>query len=557
MISPDPNHSEDTSHAVAELKVQDGRSPSLLSNRATKGEPAKITLVRPPILQLPQSLSAFGAILPIGLAYVAAALRDAGHDIRVIDAPGEALDRFASFSSPIGPLQLNGLTAEEIVDRIEPDTEILGITHMFLHEWPMIREIAEGVKAKIPGIKVVLGGENATAFWKWIFQESDAVDYCVLGEGEATMLELTARIKAGLPTDDIQGLAGRVSGGSNGDGGPQLPQRLTQLNEIPRPAWEYFPVERYMEAADNHGVNRGRAIPMLATRGCPYQCTFCSSPQMWTTKYQTREPADVVDEMKYYVERYRINNVNFCDLTAIIQKEWIVEFCQILKRENLGITWQLPTGTRTEALDEEVLDLVYETGCRNITYAPESGSNRVLRILKKRVKLPRMLDSLQAARRRGIISRVNIIIGHPREERRDLWQTLQFLIRAALKGCEDASVMMFGPYPGSEDFFDLLKDGKVDFGDDYYYLALARSGFSTKTYNPRIGTPELVLIQYTMLATFYSVSYLSRPWRILNLIASQITGNERTNVDQTLRTKRTQLAPLLKRTEVPVPTRAS
>jgi radical SAM superfamily enzyme YgiQ (UPF0313 family) len=504
---------------------------------------ARVTLVRPPILQLGKSMSAYGAIPPIGLAYIAAVLRDAGHAVDVIDAAGEALSRYEAVQSPVGTLQLNGLNVDAIVERIDPASEVLGISHMFLHEWPLIRELCIRAKARLPHLTVVIGGENATAFWKQMFEQTDAVDYCVLGEGEATMLELVARIKTGRSVEGMSGLASR-DGTRTEDA--SLPDRLTRLGEIPRPAWELFPMDRYMEVADNHGVHRGRSIPMIATRGCPYRCTFCSSPQMWTTKYQTRDPRDVVDEIKSYVERYGVDNVNFCDLTAVIKKDWIVEFCEILKEDRLDITWQLPTGTRTEALDAEVLQLLFETGCRNITYAPESGSERMLKVLEKRVKLPRMLDSFRAAHRAGIITRINIIIGHPLEEPPDTRASFRLLLRVAWAGCQDAAVMIFAPYPGSADFEMLMERGAVEMDEDYYYLALARSGASTRTYNPHMGSRKLMAVQLGMLLAFYATAYLTRPWRILNLIWSQLTGSERTQLDQFVRTKRRQLLPFAK-----------
>ena len=496
--------------------------------------PARITLIRPPILQIPVSFSSFGAIPPIGIAYVAAVLRDAGHHVTMIDAPGEALERFISVPSPAGTLQLNGLTAAEIVDRMDPDTEIIGITHMFLHEWPTIREIAERVKARIPGATVVLGGENATGFWEWIFRETDAVDYCVLGEGEATMLELVARIKRGLPTGDLQGLACRAAPSSLGT---ELSARITHLETIPWPAWEYVNLSRYMAVADTHGVHRGRSMPMLATRGCPYQCTFCSSPSMWTTRYVVRTPDDVVQEMKAYVDRYQVNNVNFCDLTAIIQREWTIEFCKILIKEKLDVSWQLPSGTRSEALDAEVLRLMYQAGCRNITYAPESGSERMLNVIKKKVKLPMMLASLKAAEREGHRTRVSIIIGHPEERRRDTWQSVKLLVKTALIGCHDASVMVFAPYPGSADFKNLVDAGKLTISENYYYVALSRGGRSSSTYNPEMSKRELFFIQLGMLLLFYSLAYLVRPWRLFTLVRGLVTGKEENIVHQTIRTK--------------------
>jgi len=500
--------------------------------------PARVALIRPPILQIPVSFSSYGAIPPIGLAYVAAALRDAGHHVTLIDGPGEALTRFLNIRGPAGMLQLNGLTAAEIVDRVPESTEIVGITHMFLHEWPSVREIAERLKARIPGVVVVLGGENATGFWPWIFKDTAAVDYCVLGEGEATMLELVARLKTRQPVGDLQGIASRV----RMPGEPAaLAPRLTQLETIPRPAWEYVNVDGYMALADNHGVNRGRSIPMMATRGCPYQCTFCSSPSMWTTRYVLRTPEDVVDELKSYVERYRVRNVNFCDLTVIIQRQWTIDFCRRLIRENLGVSWQLPSGTRSEALDAEVLGLMYDAGCRNITYAPESGSTRMLDVIKKRVKLPRMLESLKAAERQRLLTRVSIIIGHPAERRRDVWESLKLLLKTAWLGCHDASVMVFAPYPGSADFQALVDAGKLTIDENYYYVALSRGGRSSTTYNPQMAKRELFVIQLAMLLAFYGLAYALRPWRLWEVVRGLMTGAEENIVHQTIRTKLRQL----------------
>ncbi|MSR76846.1 MAG: B12-binding domain-containing radical SAM protein [Candidatus Omnitrophica bacterium] len=496
---------------------------------------AKIVLIRPPVLELTANLSSYGAILPIGLAYIAAVLHDAGHQIKVIDAPGEAISQFTHVKSPVGALTLNGLSVEEIVQKIPSDTDLIGITHMFLHEWPTVKAIAEQVRSLYPKIKIILGGENATAFWPWIYKETNAVDYCILGEGESTIVKLVDQIINGGSLLEINGVATRMHHHDHNP--PAPPKRQLQLANLPWPAWDYFPVENYMQTSDHHGVHRGRSIPMLATRGCPFQCTFCSSPQMWTTRYVVREPEDVVAEMKNYVSRYKINNVNFCDLTAIIEKGWIMRFCKILKRENLDITWQLPTGTRSEALDEEVLKLVYETGCRNITYAPESGSNRMLKIIKKKVSLSHMIQSLKAAKKASVVTRINIIIGHPKEERSDGWHHFLFMMTCAFVGVQDAAVMIFAPYPGSDDFKELMADGKITFNSEYYYLALARSGWRTRTYNSIMSTPELIRLQFLLLFSFYLTAYLTHPYRFILFLKSIISGNEETQLDQLIRTK--------------------
>ncbi len=496
---------------------------------------ARIALVRPPILKMTRSLSSFGVILPIGIAYVAAVLRREGHRIQVLDAPGLALDTFRPQPSPIGTLELNGLNPEEIVERIDADTEVIGITHMFLHEWPMVREIAERARARFPRATIVLGGENATAYRRWIFQQTDAVDYCVLGEGELTMAELVRRLRSGETAAGLQGVASRDP--SLHLGQPSLSPRQVDVDSFPRPAWDLFPVEGYMKVADTFGVHRGRSMPMLATRGCPYQCTFCSSPDMWTTRYVARDAADVVDEMTTYVRRYGVENINFCDLTAFVKREWALDFVTRLKEAKLDIAWQLPAGTRSEALDLDVLALAYETGCRNITYAPESGSADQLGRIKKKVKIPRLEESLRTAHKVGVVTRINLIIGHPHETARDLWQSYLFLLRVALSGCRDASVMIFAPYPGSADFEELMAAGRIEMTPQYHYAALVRSGLSSVTYNKTFGTRALFAIQYFFLVSFYGLAYLSRPWRFIDLVRSLVTGQETSNLDTLVRVK--------------------
>jgi len=501
----------------------------------------RVALVRPPIVQLPKSLSSFGAIPPIGLAYVAAAVQAEGHGLQVIDAAGEALDATRELPGPprLGSLEMQGLSPEEIVGRLDPTTQVVGITHMILHEWPVVREIASRVRARFPDVVIVLGGENASAFWKQIFAMSPDVDHVVLNEGEETFAELLERIARGESVEGLAGVAWRTEDG--GDSGERR-DRIRGVDEIQRPAWNAFPIASYMRHADNHGVHRGRAMPILATRGCPYRCTFCSSPEMWTTRYITRDPADVVDEIATYVADWGAENINFCDLTAVLKRRWILEFCDALDARGLDITWQLPSGTRSEVLDPEVLQRMYDTGARNVTYNPESGSKELLKTFKKQVKLDRMMGSLEAARDVGMVTRTCYIVGHPKESRRDVLHTAKHLVDTARAGVADASVMVFGPFPGSEDFHELRRDDRLTFDEDYFYLALARSGRSVQTWHPTRSTAEIVATQVGLMALFYSVAYATHPQRFVDRARAMWTGQETSAVDQLLRVKMRQMA---------------
>lgn len=514
--------------AAAPVSVEIGAPP--------ERRPARVVLVRPPITIFPKSLSQYGPVPPIGLAYIAAVLREAGHQVSVIDAPVEGMHQTEDFETGVGVLRHVGLTVDDIVERIPTDVDVVGITNMFLHEWPIVSEIASHLKKTHPHALIIAGGENATAFRRWIFAETDVIDGIVLGEGEATFLELVDRYMAGLPIGEIPGTAFRP-GFEDGGRDNGLAVRMRQLSKVPWPAWDLVPVEKYWEFADFFGVNRGRYLPVMATRGCPYRCSFCSSPQMWTTRYLVREPDDIADEIAHYVHHYGIANVNFHDLTAITKRNWTLSFCDALEARDLDLVWQLPVGTRSEALDEEVLQRLWDTGCRNITYAPESGSQHMLEVFDKRIDLENMLVSLRAACRIGLSTRVNIIIGHPEETWGDVLQSMRLLARAAMAGCDDASVIMFCAYPGSKDFDDLVEAGRLEMDDIAMYVGLSRTSWRHRSYNRRMPSKAMHGAQLTMLAIFYALTFVRRPRRIFEHARAILTGNEATILDQMVRVK--------------------
>jgi anaerobic magnesium-protoporphyrin IX monomethyl ester cyclase len=497
---------------------------------------ASVALVRPPVVVMPGSLATHGPTPPIGLAYVAAVLRDHGHRIQLIDAPGEAIEHCVEIDSPVGTLHRIGLAPADVVERLATETQVVGITNMFLHEWPQVREIARLVATRLPDATVVVGGENATAFAPWILAECPEVDACVLGEGEATMATLVAAVARGEAIDGIDGVATRTAATDPG----ALPPRLTKaaVATVPRPAWDLVPLDRYWSREPFFGVNRGRAMQVLGTRGCPYKCSFCSSPQMWTTKFVVRDPDDVVDEIARYVERYGVENVNFVDLTAATNRKWTLGLCDALERRALGITWQLPVGTRTESVDEEVMQRLHDTGCTNITFAPESGSERMLQVMDKRADLAHILDLVGVAHRIGLRSTVNIIVGHPAERWRDTIASWRFLVRAALRGGDDCAVIMFCPYPGSRDYADLVESGRHTIDEAALYVGLSRSSAKHRSWNEHMSPHVVRLVQMTYIVTFYALAFLRRPGRIVQFVRSLLKADEDTYLDQMIRTRR-------------------
>jgi radical SAM superfamily enzyme YgiQ (UPF0313 family) len=277
-------------------------------------------------------------------------------------------------------------------------------------------------------------------------------------------------------------------------------------------------------------------MPMIATRGCPYQCTFCSNPEMWTTRWYARNPELVLDEMRTYQERYGATNFDFYDLTAIVKRSWIIQFTKSILERKMDITWQLPSGTRSEAIDDEVSQLLYASGCRNMSYAPESGSPAVLERIKKVVKLDRLEASVRGAVRAGLNVKLNIIMGFPNESRRELGQTVRFLARMGFAGVHDMSISLFSPYPGSELYHDLRKAGRIPELSDEYFLSLcAYKDFSQSSAHTD-GLSPRVLNFYRILGivTFYGIQYTVRPWRIVRLFTNLLQHRQESRLDKSL-----------------------
>jgi radical SAM superfamily enzyme YgiQ (UPF0313 family) len=365
---------------------------------------------------------------------------------------------------------------------------------------------------RFPGVPIVCGGEHATALPEVCLDEAPAVTACVLGEGEATAVALVEALAAGRSAGEVEGVAWRRDGAAART--PARP-RLRTLDDLPRPRWDLTPIERYLERGLGFGVRRGRSLPVVATRGCPHRCTFCSSERMWGTLHVARSPEDVVDEIAFDVQRYGAENVDLYDLTPIVGRRWIESFCRELCDRRLPVTWQLPSGTRAEAFDAELVALLRAAGCRNASFAPESGSPRMLRLVEKRTGLAQVERAMRLAAAGGINVKANTVIGFPGEGHADLLATLALLWRLGRAGVHDASVWTFTPYPGSALFAELRASGRLARLDDAYYASLLSYSDvgGAVSYDERVPGPVLQVYRLLGLALFYATSAAFHPAR--------------------------------------------
>ena len=477
-----------------------------------------VQIVRPFSVSSKASYSA-PVTLPIGPAYLAAVLEKSQYNIEIIDGVGE--DIFQIKRSDCGLYNVQGLTTEQIIGRLNPRSSVIGLSLMFSQEWLLHRDLIVAIRKNFPDATIVVGGEHVTSLPEYVLRDCPAIDFAITGEGDLTFLHLVHNIHHDEATDAIPGCSYIDAAGNFNSN--QLSARIGNIDELPRPAWHLWPVKNYFNDHWTMGVSKGRNMPILATRGCPYQCTFCSNPGMWTTRYKMRNVVEVVDEIEFLIAEYGANSIDFFDLTAIVKKKWTLDFCAEIKKRDLKFIWQLPSGTRSEALDSETLKAIYEAGCEYLVYAPESGSEETLVAIKKKVNLDSITDSIAMAVKAGHIVKVNLIIGFPHEHLKHVMQTLIYAVKMGLGGSHDCNIAKFSPYPGSQLFNELRAEGVIpEINDDYFRGLVSQFDLTAGAkFCPHV--PSIILMLSTIVGhgLFYSLAYLihpSRLWRIVKLL---------------------------------------
>lgn len=489
------------------------------SNNSSDG---MITLIRPPIIFSATAYST-PVTLPIGLAYIASLLRKHSYPVNIVDCVGMDIDRITT--SADRRFKMQGASFEKAIEAIDLQSDIIGFSVMFSQEWPFIRSFIKAIRKAFPHAIFVVGGEHVTALPEYTLRDCPEIDFAVAGEGELSFLGLCSALRKKQDLSAVPGICYLSKDGSFNS----IPKkRIVNVDEMPWPAWDLLELKPYFQPNFTMGISHGQNLPILATRGCPYQCTFCSNANMWTTKYVMRNPNDVVDEIEYNIKHYGANGIDFFDLTAIVQKKWVMEFTEELKRRKIKVPWSLPSGTRSEALDSEVLSNLKETGMELLVYAPESGSSRVLKDVKKRVNLPKMISSIKMAKKNLLTVKLNLVMGFPNEKRIDVLKTVFMIWYLAFQGVDDADLSLFSPYPGSELFRQLSSENKISVIDDTYFenLLVMYDFTFLKSYCKSISGLELNIYRVIAMSIFYLISYLWFPTRILRLFPFMLPSRQ-------------------------------
>lgn len=379
---------------------------------------------------------------PLGLAALAAAVKVHGHQVKLIDMQGSLMD-----------------TPELERQLVEEQPDLVGITAM-TPTLPEALRVARLCRLAVPSARVVLGGVHPTLDPESVLEHGE-VDFVIRGEGDRALAALADALEGKSSLETVDGLCRRVDGAVVLKPKAEL---IVNVDDLPAPDYEAFPVERYVEHfAQLRGM---RGISMIVSRGCPFQCTFCAVHQTMGRRWRIRSPANVVGQIIALKERWGLEGIWFKDSIFNLNKKWTADFCHLLIERKVGITWQALT--RVDLVDEDELKLMRDAGLRQLDLGIEAGSPRTLMRLNKGIDVEQIRESVRLAKRYVDVFGF-FMIGIPGEEIEDVEQTFALARDLDL---DRWSWSIYSPLPGSALFEDLVREGKVsprlEYGQVHY-----------------------------------------------------------------------------------------
>ncbi|MCX7733574.1 MAG: B12-binding domain-containing radical SAM protein [bacterium] len=419
---------------------------------------------------------------PLSLLYIATYLRlKSGIDVRVLDFPEGVSDSDYLKAT------------REVVQSFRPD--IVGITLYTLSLYDSY-QIAKLVKSENRDVFVVAGGIHSSLYPYEILSQ-DFIDALIVGESEIAFHNLVENFR----TDkmfQIKGLWIKKDGQIYSNGNSDI---ILDLDSIPFPDRSLVLNSFYSNLYA--GANE---VITIASRGCPYSCSYC---QLARRNYRIRSPKNIVDEIEYLVDM-GYNFISFADDTMNVNINHTKDLCREIIKRNLKINWSFRGVAKT--LDEESVELMKESGCKIMFLGAESGSDNVLRSLKRAVKTDDVRRAVFLARRYGIKVALYFVIGFPNETERDIQDTIDFCISVKPNY---AQANIFVPTPGSELYSLLVRSGFKDWCKDF--TLSPKKDFEFPFFEKNFSKKKLQKLQ----RKFYRKFYL-RPTFLLSEIFSRI-----------------------------------
>lgn len=421
----------------------------------------RIMLIDPPFYRF---MGYYNRYFPLGLVFLGTVLREAGHEVVVYDADCNRDSTDVDYSrlperypSYVAGLNTPGHAAwddlRSVLRAWQP--ELVGLSG-FTPKFGAAARVAEISKADDPDRPVIIGGPHATLCPEEILHISPHIDAAVIGEGEATILELCKHFGGhrGKPPDAVAGVAFRANGSI-----ARTPERrrTRTLDEFPLPARELL-LGQATYTPEDMGL-------LMTSRGCPFACAYCAIT-VWGRRMAYRSVENVVTEMRRVKARYGTRQFAFKDDTFTLNRRRVVELCERLIAERLDVNWDC--NTRVNLVDEPLLRLMRRAGCNEIKFGIESGSDRVLGILDKGITRDDARRMARLMRKVGLLWSGYFMMGLPGETAADVRQTLDFMYELQPNF---AAIAVYEPFPKTAMFEDGVRRGLVAPEmtlDDYY-----------------------------------------------------------------------------------------
>ncbi len=397
----------------------------------------RVLLINPPS-NLKKMLGKFEKLMEpmpcIGLAYVASMLERNDIEVKIIDA----------YAENMGIKNIVNI----VIKKFKPD--VIGISSLTPTAYTTIKLI-EKIKKYNRNIKIVLGNLHSNLFATDMLQRG--ADIIIKGEGEYSTVEVLKALENGMELGKIDGIVFKEKGQII-----ETPSRplIKDLDKLPYPAWHLFPYKKY-RALPFTNLKRP-IIGVLASRGCPYKCIFCSRGYLKSI-YRMRNAKKVVDEIEFSIEKYGAKQIAFMDLIFPLTKRQGLDFCDemVSRGINKKVLWT--TETRVDKIDRELLEKMKEAGCGRLMFGIESGVQELLNKVKKNFSLEDVRKAVRLTHEVGIKTVGFFMLGLPDETREMSIRTIEFAKKLDL---DFAKFAITTPFPGSELFDLALKEEKIN-----------------------------------------------------------------------------------------------
>lgn len=415
----------------------------------------RVLLIDPPYERLIGFRSEW---FPLGLAHIASYLGQNGHQVRIYHAehaPDTEYKSVIRYSDSFRHYKLSidsdthpaWKEAEDVVKLFNP--VVVGIS-VLTPKIPSAYKLARIFKRLNPDIRVVFGNHHPTIRPDEVLSNED-VDFVVRGEGEETFRDLLDKLDQPTLHNTIPGLSFRQNGKIIHNPDREL---MVFFDRLPLPAREkLWNISTY---------TTGQLGMVMTSRGCPYNCAFCASKNLWRKRVRFRPIENVLEEIKELRSRYSVHNITFMDDSFTVNGERVKEFCAALLDSGLDITWSCLT--RANMVTDDGVALMKRAGCTKMDIGIESGNQRILNLVDKGITLEQIKVAVRILRRNDIFWSGFFMFGFPTETENEILDTMNF-IRELRPGW--VNIGIFTPYPGTE-LYDLsAQKGLITDPPDY------------------------------------------------------------------------------------------